>query len=572
MSRAPRGGKGPKGKGRGSGGSAGSPSAGRGPAQTQASRTGVSLPLQLLAVGAVIAASLAANLQTIRYEFLNWDDSYYVLENPWIRSFSAENLSHIFTKPYFNNFLPLHLLSYSFDYAMGGLKPFGYHLHQVLLNALNAALCFLVVRRLFGSVLVALLAGLFFAVHPSHVEAVAWISSRKELLSTTFLLLSVYFYLEARGAHALRRAPYVASVVAFTLGLLSKLNVITAPLFFLLVDFLVLKRQKRDAKYWKELLANKIPYAVMGLVALRRNMGAQVTAHAAYAHDPLQYLVVKGHAVWNYLVLLGGLRAGSPDYDTPALAASIVPIILNLAGILVLPVVLWFALRRGYRAVALGVGWIFAMLLPVLVFPLVTYMADRYLYAPSLGFCWILGAGIVELGRRAAPGAARIGTIAALAAIPFVGFAVRTAAYNPMWADSEKLWTYAMDRSKDYRVYANLAQVRINQKRYEEAERLLKLSIKIENVTSYRSLAALYYATQRYPEAMTAIEKASEILAKTGNDPMEQAELYYTRGAIYWVLSQQDKALQAWETALRYNPRHPQAIEWVGVARGAAPK
>lgn len=570
MSRTPRGGKGPKGKGRGSGGPAGFSTAGRGPAQT--ARTDASLPLHLLAIGAVLAASLAANLQTIRYEFLNWDDSYYVLENPWIRSFSTENLSHIFTKSYFNNFLPLHLLSYSFDYAIWGLKPFGYHLHQVLLNALNAALCFLVVRRLFGSVAVALLAGLFFAVHPSHVEAVAWISSRKELLSTTFLLLSVYFYLEARGAHALRRVPYVASVAAFTLGLLSKLNVITAPLFFLVVDFLVLKRQRRDAKFWRELLGNKIPYAVTGLIALRLNMGAQVTAQAAYAHDPLQYLVVKGHAVWNYLVLLAGLRAGSPDYDTPALAASFVPILLNLAGVLILPAVLWFALRRGYRALALGTGWIFAMLLPVLVFPLVTYMADRYLYAPSLGFCWILGAGIVELGRRVAPGAVRTGAIAVLAAIPFAGFATRTAAYNPVWADSEKLWTYAMDRSKDYRVYANLAQVRINQKRYEEAERLLKLSIKVENVTSYRSLAALYYATQRYPEAMTAIEKASEILAKTGNDPMEQAELYYTRGAIYWVLLKRDAALQAWETALRYNPRHPQANEWVGVARGAAPK
>ena len=569
MSRAPRAGragKGPKGKGRGSGGSTGSS------APKPAPKAGASVPLQLLAIGAVLAAALAANLQTIRYEFLNWDDSYYVLENPWIRSFSLENLSHIFTKPYFNNFLPLHLLSYSFDYAVGGLKPFGYHLHQVLLNALNSVLCFLVVRRLFGSMTVAFLAGLFFAVHPSHVEAVAWISSRKELLSTTFLLLSVIFYLEARGAHALRRLPYIASVVAFTLGLLSKLNVITAPLFFLLVDFLVLKRQRRDARYWRELLGNKVPYAAAGLIALWLNMGAQVTARAAYAHDPLQYLVVKGHAVWNYLVLLAGLRAGSPDYDTPAQAASIVPIVLNLVGILVLPAVTWFALRRGYRALALGAGWIFAMLLPVLVFPLVTYMADRYLYAPSLGFCWILGAGIVALGRRAAPGAARTGMIAALAALPFAGFAYRTAAYNPVWADSEKLWTYAMDRSKDYRVYANLAQVRINQKRYEEAERLLKLSIKVENVTSYRSLAALYYATQRYPEAMAAVEKASEILAKTGNDPMEQAELYYTRGAIDWVLSKPDEALAAWETALRYNPRHAQAREWVGVARGATPK
>ena len=567
VSRAPRKGRGPKGKGRGAGGPAATPTAR--PASTEPD---AALPLRLLGLAAILAAALVATLPTLRYQFLNWDDSVYVLDNPWIRSWSWENLSHIFTKPYFSNFLPLHLLSYSVDYSLWGLKPFGYHLQQVVLNALNALLCFAVVRRLLGSAWVAVLAGLFFALHPSHVEAVAWISSRKEILSTTFLLLSVIFYLQARTGRTLRLVPYAASIVAFALGLLSKLSVITVPLFFLLVDALAAKQPRWDGKFWREALVNKIPYAATGLVALRLNMGAQVTAQAAYAHDPLQYLMVKGHAVWNYLALLAGLRANSPDYDTPALAASFLPIVLNLAGLLILPAIAWIAVRRAYWSLALGAGWIFAMLLPVLVFPLVTYMAERYLYAPSLGFCWVLGAGIVALGGRAPAGGTRVAAIAGIALIPLTLFAYRTTVYNPVWAESETLWTYAMGRSKDYRVYANLAQVRITQKRYEEAERLLKLSVKVENVTSYRSLAALYYDTQRYPEAMTAIEKASEILARKGNDPMEQAELYYTRGAIYWVVSQPEKALEAWETALQYNPRHGQAREWVEVARAKASK
>lgn len=543
----------------------------RGDPAGRVSKADASMPLRLLGIAAILAAAIIASWPTIRYEFLNWDDSVYVLENPWIRSWSWENLSHIFTKPYFFNFLPLHLLSYSVDYSLWGVKPFGYHLHQVLLNALNAALCFAVVRRLLGNFTVALLAAVFFAVHPTHVEAVAWVSSRKELLSTTFLLFSVFFYLQARGAHALRKEPYVASVLAFALGLLSKLSIVVAPLFFLLVDVFTLKRQRRDRKFWMELLVNKIPYAAVGLIAVRLNASAQVTAQAAYAHDPLQYLMVKGHAVWNYLSLLAGLREGSPDYDTPALAASIGPIVLNLAGLLVLPAIVWFATRRGYRSLALGAGWILAMLLPVLVFPLVTYMAERYLYAPSIGFCWILGAGIVALGRRASPGVARVVATAALALVPLFVFAYRTTVYNPIWANSESLWTYAIARSKDYRVYTNLAQVRINQMRYEEAEHLLQLSVKVENVTSYRSLAALYYAQRRFPEAMTAIDRAAEILARKGNEPMERAEICYTRGAIYWGLSEPQKALAAWEEALGYNPGHAQAREWVGVARAEVP-
>ena len=526
------------------------------------------MPLQLLGIAAILGAALLAGWPTIRYEFLNWDDSVYVLENPWIRSWSWENISHVFTKPYFFNFLPLHLLSYSVDYSFWGVKPFGYHLHQVLLNALNAALCFAVVRRLLGNFTVALLAAVFFAVHPTHVEAVAWVSSRKELLSTTFLLVSAYFYLRARGAHALRPGPYTASVAAFTLGLLSKLSIVVAPLFFLLVDVFTLKRQRRDRKYWMELLVNKIPYAAVGFIALRLNASAQVTAKAAYAQDPLQYLMVKGHAVWNYLALLAGLREGSPDYDTPALAASIVPVAINLAGLLILPAIIWFAIRAGHRGLALGAGWILATLLPVLIFPLVTYMAERYLYAPSIGFCWTLGVGIVTLARRAPPGTARVAATVALALVPLSVFAWRTAVYNPVWASSETLWTYAIARSQDYRVYTNLAQVRINQKRYAEAEELLKKSVKVENVTSYRSLAALYYDTRRFPEAMTAIDKAAEILAKKGNEPMERAEILYTRGAVYWVLSEPQKALAAWEEALVYNPGHAQAREWVRVARG----
>jgi len=559
-------GKGPRGKGRGAGRAATAPAK---PAPVAAD---ASMPLRLVGIAAILAAAIVASWPTIRYEFLNWDDPVYVLENPLIRSFSWENLSRIFTKPYFFNFLPLHLLSYSVDYSFWGVKPFGYHLHQVLLNALNAALCFAVVRRLLGNFTVALVAAVLFAVHPTHVEAVAWVSSRKELLSTTFLLLSTYFYLQARGAHALRRWPYAASVAAFMLGLLSKLNIVVAPLFFVLVDVFTLKRQRRDRKFWMEILVNKIPYLVAGLIALRLNASAQVTAQAAYAKDPLQYLMVKGHAVWNYLALLAGLREGSPDYDTPALAVSIAPIVFNLAGLLVLPAIILFAARRGNRSLALGAGWILAMLLPVLVFPLVTYMAERYLYAPSIGFCWILGAGIVALGRRVPPGAARVAATAAIALVPFIVFGYRTTVYNPVWANSETLWTYAIARSQDYRVYTNLAQVRIDQKRYEEAEDLLQKSVKVENVTSYRSLAALYYATRRYPEAMAAIDRAAEILARKGNEPMERAEILYTRGAIYWVLSEKQKALDAWEEALVYNPGHAQVREWVRVARAETPK
>jgi len=157
-------------------------------------------PWDVAAPFLVAIAAIATYLPALSYQFLNWDDNVYVLNNPWIRAWSIENLAHIFTKPYYANFLPLHLVSYMVDYRLWGLNPTGYHLQSIVLHALNAALAVLVVKRMLGCSAVAFLAALLFAVHPSHVEAVAWISIRKDLLSTLFALLTLYLYLRASSA------------------------------------------------------------------------------------------------------------------------------------------------------------------------------------------------------------------------------------------------------------------------------------------------------------------------------------------------------------------------------------
>jgi protein O-mannosyl-transferase len=535
-------------------------------------RPGPSTPpaLQAAAFLAVFAAAVLVNLQTLRYGFLtSWDDPTYVVDNPWIRGLTRENLVHAFTQPYFANYLPLHLVSYMVDYSLWGLNPFGYHLQSVLLNGLNAILALVVTSRLFGNFLLAFLAALLFAVHPSHVEAVAWVSIRKDLLAAAFLFLTVLFYHRAAGSRSLKRGPYAASIVFFTLGLLSKVSIVALPLFLLVLDWM--PQAGRRPIPWKAAIVNKIPYALIGLVLVRINTLVQVKAKAAYAQDPLSYLMVKGHAVWNYLALLTGLPAGRPVYDTPVFTLGFLLVVANLAGIVILPAVIWIAHRRRWEVVGLSAGWILALLLPAILFPLVTYMADRYLYGPSLGFCWLLTAGIAAVSRRAGSTHARAGVAALLTALPFALFAFRTVEYNRVWAGPEQLWTYAIARSKDYRVRNNLAQARMNEKRWDEAERLYKQASAIENMVSHQGLAAVYYDTNRYADAQREIEKALEIAAKRGAAYDDMAELQYTRGAIYWVQSQREKAIEAWEAALRANPHHERAAQWLKTARGEAP-
>ena len=515
---------------------------------------------------------MATYLPALSYQFLNWDDNVYVLNNPWIRAWSIENLAHIFTKPYYANFLPLHLVSYMVDYRLWGLNPTGYHLQSIVLHALNAALAMVVVKRMLGSSALAFLAALLFAVHPSHVEAVAWISIRKDLLSTLFALLTLYFYLRASSAGSIRWPTYAASVACFALGLLSKVSIVTLPLFLLLLDRFKPEGESRNP--WIQDLATKIPYTLVGAWLVWWNTLAQAKATAPYAHDAVGYAMVKGHAVWNYLGLLVGVLRGSPDYDAPALGKGIVTICLSIAGLVVLPAAAWVAYRFRNRSAFLGIAWIFITLLPALAFPLVTYMADRYLYAPSLGFCWLIACGIVSVSGRVAQRRWRAALLVGLSLLPLAGFLARTLQSLPVWRDSESLWTYAITRCQDFRAYTNLAEVRLGQKRWDEAERLLRLSARVDNATTYQNFAVLYYELGRYSEAVDAINRALTILRQQGWDPEKASVLYYNLGAIYWKLGEKERTIEVLEAAIRENPGNDQAREQLRLARESlgAPK
>jgi hypothetical protein len=517
-----------------------------------------------LASVAVFAVAYIIHQPSLRFGFLtSWDDPTYVTDNPWIRGLTAENIKFAFTTPYFANYLPLHLVSYMVDYSLWGLNPFGFHLQSVILAALNAVLAFFVVRRLVGSFALGVVAALLYAVHPSHVEAVAWVSIRKDLLSTVFLLLTLILYDEATLGRKLRVAWYAASVATFLLGLWSKMSIVALPLFMLVLDFM---RDRQGRPFdWKRAIVTKIPYGVLGAWLVIVNNQVQVKSEQPYAHQPLQYLMVKGHAVWMYLGLLTGILEGRPIYDPPSLSA------LDLAGLLILPAIFWLAYRRGFRALALGTAWIFVLLIPALAFPLITYMADRYLYAPSLGFCWIVAAGLVAIASRVKAEPGRTVTLAAITAIPFVFFSARTRQYQEVWRNGEALWTYTTQHSRDFRALNNLAQVRLNQQRYADAERLYGRASKFDNIVSWQGLATTYYNTKRYEQAQQAIDKAIAVMKTKRSSPDEQAELYYTKGAIEWVRGQNAAAQQDWEEAVRIYPQHAQASAWLRTARGQAP-
>jgi hypothetical protein len=160
-----------------------------------ASPTGSSRELWI--AGGLALLSVLIYLPALRYQLLSWDDSWYITYNPLIRGLSGENIARIFTETYSANYLPLHLLSYAIDYSIwGGNSSFGLHLTSILINALSCGLAFLLLRRLSGSLPVALGGAILFALHHAHIPAVAWVSSRKGVLALFFALAATLAYLK----------------------------------------------------------------------------------------------------------------------------------------------------------------------------------------------------------------------------------------------------------------------------------------------------------------------------------------------------------------------------------------
>src|SRR5258706_2368340 len=163
---------------------------------------------------------------------------------------------------------------------------------------------------------------------------------------------------------------------------------------------------RRDGRRWAQVVWSKVPYGVIGLGVSVVNWIVEVKTKAAYARDPVRYLILKGHTAWDYFTHLTGIPRLNPIYDTPPISLDVVSVGVGLAGLLFLPALVWIGFRRRNRILAFGAGWVFVMLLPAIFFPVPTYLADRYLYLAALGFCWLLAAALLAACSRL-PRAAR---------------------------------------------------------------------------------------------------------------------------------------------------------------------
>ncbi len=517
----------------------------------------------LLPALALLAAIAVAYEGVRRNDFVNFDDDSYVSENALVAAgLTRAGIAYAFTTPEGGSWEPLSWLSHMLVCQLFGLSSEAHHLANLLLHAANAWLLFALLQRMTGQVGPSVLAAGLFAVHPLHVESVAWLSERKDVLSTFFMLLAIRAYL----AYVERRSPGRLALTGLLLGLglLAKPMPMTLPLLLLLLDFWPLGRfgtRGLRSELPQRILNEKTPLlalcAAIGVVTVWFQQREEFVADLAAVPIPDRL----GNALVSYVRYLDkliwptDLAAFYPMQSwSLGQVAGAALLLASLSGLAVRS-----ARRRPYLLV--GWAWYLISLLPVIGVVQVggQAMADRYAYVPSIGLYIAAAWGAGDLLRRwpAARGLAAGTAIALLAAA-----ALQTRSQVRYWRDTVTLFEHAVAVTRDnwfahYVLGYNLAR----EGRHEEAIVELRESIRIgpSQLDARFALAQLF---DRRGEAKEAIRELRGVVA---TDPAS-TEGHYLLGLALAKAGRLKQAATALQAALALAPDHLDARTNLAIA------
>jgi len=494
----------------------------------------IGLKGEVLLAGAVFILALLFFIPVLGNGFVNWDDPLYVYENLHIRHL---DIRWIFTAVVASNYHPLTLLSHTLDYALFGLNPMGHHLTSLILHALNSALVFLLAKRLFnkdsgrGGTLLPLTAALLFAVHPIHVESVAWVSERKDVLSAFFFLFSLLAYLRyTEKGHD--KKFYGLTLLAFILALLAKPMAVTLPVVLLILDYYPLRR---DDNGWGRLIIEKIPFFALSLASAIVTLWAQRVGHGLRGletHSLFTRIYIAARAVTFYIQKIILPIKLSPYYPLPfntGLVSS--GFIISLVFLILITLLCILALKRQRWPAAL---WAFYLVTLLPVSGLVTVggqaTADRYAYIPTMGFFILAGAIISRAavwGKGETAGRKK-SAAGALTIVILVVFAVQSVRQEAIWRNSITLMSRAIELYPERAVipYNNrgLAYDRRGNLQLALSDYKSAIAISPEFTDAYINRGIVYGESSLFTLAIKDFSRAIEI------DP-GNAKAYMNRGA-----------------------------------------
>ncbi len=440
------------------------------------------------AIAALLVVLVVAVFAPVRHhEFVNYDDRVYVLENPSLRmDLGAASLRRAF-EPYENNWIPLTWISLQLNHAVHGMQSAGYLLTNVALHAASAVLLFLALLRASGALGCSAFVAAVFAVHPLHVESVAWASERKDALSGLCFGLTILGwvrYAERPGA-----GRYLPVALAMALGLMAKPMLVTLPFVLLLLDYWPLGRlrgagggARPDPARLRRALLEKLPLFTLALAAAVTTFAVQRATGAMADGEALPFGWRVANALDAQVFYLGrslwpsGLAAFYPH------PGSELPLWRPLTGAALLLGLTALALREAARRPYLIVGWLWyaGMLLPVsgLVQVGLQARADRYTYLPLIGLSIAAAWGVADLLGRGRRSRALLAAVGVLAVAALAGAARLQVAH---WRDTRALFSRAVAVTRDnYLAHQALATLLLHDGRADEAALHFREALRIK--------------------------------------------------------------------------------------------
>lgn len=501
-----------------------------------------------------------------------------------IRGLGVENLRRMFGEIVLANYHPLTMLSYAINYAIGGEHAWGYHLFNVLLHIADTALVFALAYRLSsGKLLVAFFVGLLFGIHPMHVESVAWVSERKDVLYVLFYVGAMHTYLSYCEQGSKRQLGYTAML--FLLSLLSKPAAVTLPLALLLLDYWQ-GRGWRTQTVWLEKIPFLLLSIIFGIITIKAQSSEAIAEFTNYGMAQKMMFTAYGFVYYIVQLLAPFDLAALHPYPTIVKNATLPPIymVAPLAAVAILGAV-YVAYRRGNKLIPFGLGFYLLHILLVLQFVTVgkAIVAERYSYLAYVGLLFIIGTLLQTYtdSRPTQRKAIWIGIVlwaGVLSVLSWQQIAV--------WKNPETLWTKTLavhpncDVAFDNRgIYYR--QQKQNDKAFNDFNNVLKINPKY--ALTYNNRGNIYFEQQKdelaladYNQALSLDSTLTEALVNRGvihvrnnriaegmldfaraeQREKEFANLYLNRGIAYTIQKNHEAAIKDFTNYLKLKPEN----------------
>lgn len=505
----------------------------------------VSQPRSLLILAAILIATVVTYLPVFdaAKEFTNWDDPAYVTAQPLVRSMESENIKTMFKTEsrVAANYHPLTMLTLAFDYQRGEGQMWAFMQTTLLLHLVNTVLVFVFVGLLFRrSLLLPVLCAAFFALHPMHVESIAWVAERKDVLYTTFYLASLIGYLQyLRGGSW---AWLVAAFAAFVASCYAKPMAVTLPVILVLLD--VFEKRTFSIRSAVEKMPFFVVSVIFGLLTLsvQSSTGAGLVDTTYYTLFERILFALYGVVAYTIKLFVPiNLSAFYPYPATGGNPESVVYVYAGLASLIIGGIVWMYWKKRSELSSTLFFGMGFFLVTISIVLQLISVggavIADRYTYVPYLGLFIIIGVLIERIAASVKAPYAGLG----IAAVASVVLSMTSMARIAVWQNSGVLWD---DVIKQYgsrsisHAYNNRAVYNMNKKNFVQAERDYAYLESIGTSKSYtfKGYGALLQMMKRPAEAIPRFTKALQL----GGDDIQ---VIRARAACYAQLERHDSAI-----------------------------